>query len=127
MHYLDRTSRFVKVSMHLHRHVPQMRGMIEKGLNFNGCTFWTTTFESNMPHSLRFMVDNEMVGMSWIDVMPSTYSIRSKSTRKTSNQLELDVFDYTKIKVHPKCEGEFAKVAPMRILSFDIECLSEKG
>jgi DNA polymerase delta subunit 1 len=26
-----------------------------------------------------------------------------------------------------KCEGEFAKVAPLRIMSFDIECMSERG
>jgi DNA polymerase delta subunit 1 len=37
------------------------------------------------------------------------------------------VFDYTTIIFHKKCEGEFQKIAPLRILSFDIECISEKG
>lgn len=39
----------------------------------------------------------------------------------------MDVYDYTKIVFHTKCEGEFQKIAPLRILSFDIECISEKG
>jgi DNA polymerase delta subunit 1 len=40
--------------------------------------------------------------------------------------LELDVYDYKSIVVH-KCENEYARIAPLRILSFDIECLSERG
>lgn len=40
--------------------------------------------------------------------------------------MELDVYDYKSIVVH-KCENEYARIAPLRILSFDIECLSERG
>ena len=78
MHYSEKTTKFVKVSVQLPKHVPQLRQHIEKGVQFNGSTFWTTTYESNMPHSLRFMIDNEMVGMSWLDVKRGTYGIRSR-------------------------------------------------
>ena len=111
----------------LPKHVSMLRSHIEKGINFNQSTFWTTTFESNLPHSLRFMIDNEMVGMSWVDVLKGTYMVRPRSHKKTTNQLEIDVVDYTTMVFHKKCEGQYAKIAPLRILSFDIECLSAKG
>lgn len=41
--------------------------------------------------------------------------------------MEIDVYDFNQIVFHKKCEGPFAKIAPLRILSFDIECLSERG
>ena len=107
MNYTERTSKFVKVSTHFPKYVPQLRQHIEKGVVFAGSTFWTTTYESNLPHSLRFMIDNEMVGMSWLDIKRGSYGIRSKSQKRTASQLELDVFDYTTIEFHKKCEGQF--------------------
>lgn len=65
--------------------MPLLRQHIEKGVTFNGSNFWTTTYESNLPHSLRFMIDNDMVGMSWLDIKGGTYGIRSKATKKTTN------------------------------------------
>lgn len=41
--------------------------------------------------------------------------------------MEIDVWDYHDIKCHKECEGEYQKIAPLRILSFDIECLPDKG
>jgi DNA polymerase delta subunit 1 len=60
-----------------------------------------------MPHTLRFMIDNEMTGMSWLDIKKGSYGIRSRQQKKTSCQLEIDVFDYRSIVFHKKCEGEF--------------------
>jgi hypothetical protein len=37
-----------------------------------------------MPHSLRFMIDNEMVGMSWLDVRKGSYGIRPRLSKKTT-------------------------------------------
>ena len=37
------------------------------------------------------------------------------------------MYDFRQIVFHKKCEGQFARIAPLRILSFDIECLSERG
>ena len=34
--------------------------------------------------------------------------------------------NYNSVKCLP-CEGEYSKIAPLRILSFDIECSAEAG
>lgn len=65
------------------KHIAHLRAYVEKGLSFNGSTFWTTTYESNLPHSLRFMVDNKMVGMAWIELPKGEYSVRPKSFKRT--------------------------------------------
>ena len=85
MHFQAHTSKFVKIYTMLPRHITHLRALIEKGLVFMGSTFWTTTFESNMPHPLRFMIDNDMTGMSWIDLPKGSYSVRPRSYKKTTN------------------------------------------
>ena len=40
------------------------------------------------------MIDNEMTGMSWVDLPRNTYVVRPRQYKKTNNQLELDVYDY---------------------------------
>ena len=101
MHFQERPSKFIKVSVLLPKFVSQLRQHVEKGIVYNGSTFWTTTYESNMPHALRFMIDNDMVGMSWREIRKGSYSIRSRAQKKTSCQLELDVFDFKSIIFHP--------------------------
>jgi DNA polymerase delta subunit 1 len=73
------------------------------------------------------MIDNQMVGMSWIEIKKDTYSIRGAKDYGTTCQIELDVPNFKTIKCHKNCEGEYSKIAPMRILSFDIECSAERG
>ena len=73
------------------------------------------------------MIDNDMVGMSWITLNPTEYSIRPKAYKRCTTQMEIDVQDYSKIICHKDCEGKYQKVAPLRILSFDIECLPDQG
>lgn len=88
--------------------------------------FYNTTYESNMPYALRFMIDNAMGGMSWLRIPKGTYHIRSNQDKVTTAQIEIDIQDYTKIHCLPY-EGDYSKIAPLRILSFDIECSAEKG
>ena len=73
------------------------------------------------------MIDNGVVGMSWIEIKRDTYSIRSPKQHGTTCQIEVDVPNFRSLKCHKTCEGEFSKIAPMRILSFDIECAADKG
>jgi DNA polymerase delta subunit 1 len=80
-----------------------------------------------VPHGLRFMIDNDMVGMSWITMKAQDYQIRPKDHKRCTTQMEIDVEDYTKVFCHKSCEGPYQKVAPLRILSFDIECLPDCG
>jgi len=78
-------TKFVRVSTQLPKIIPLLRSQVEKGINFNGSTFWTTTYESNMPHQLRFMIDNDMVGMSWLDIRAGSYGIRARGLKKTTS------------------------------------------
>lgn len=69
-----------------------------------------------------------MVGCSWITLPPKTWRQRSKGHNpepESRCQLEVDVA-FDKFIAHEP-EGEWAKVAPLRILSFDIECAGRKG
>ncbi|KAH7905236.1 ribonuclease H-like domain-containing protein [Hygrophoropsis aurantiaca] len=83
------------------------------------------TFESNVPYPLRFMADTKMAGMSWVEIPATKYTIRKEddNTKISTCQIELDV-SYDSLISHPiAIEGRWSKIAPLRILSFDIECL----
>lgn len=74
------------------------------------------------------MVDNHITGCNWIELLPKSYKVRTAHTYlnpQSRCQIEVDVA-YNRIVSHDP-EGEWSKVAPFRILSFDIECSSRKG
>ena len=71
------------------------------------------------------MIDNKIVGMGWLRLSPGTYRKRMGGSY-CNTQLEIDVEDPTHILCLP-CDGPYQDLAPLRILSFDIECASEKG
>jgi DNA polymerase delta subunit 1 len=73
------------------------------------------------------MIDNHLVGMSWIEIKKDTYHIRNPKMHITTCQVEIDIPNFKTIKCHKNCEGEYSKLAPMRILSFDIECSADRG
>lgn len=76
-------------------------------------------------HISVLQVDKEIPGASWIEIPRGTYSLRPDNKKRSRCQLELDVI-FNHMKSHP-CDGEWNKVAPLRILSFDIECAGRKG
>ena len=75
---------------------------------------------------MRFMIDNDIGGMTWIKVKKGNWLIRQEWKKETHCQIEFDVFNYNYVESLP-CEGKYSKIAPLRILSFDIECSAEKG
>ncbi|KAJ7223715.1 hypothetical protein C8J57DRAFT_1253427 [Mycena rebaudengoi] len=84
----------------------------------------TPTFESNIAYVLRFMIDTKVVGMNWIEIPAGKYSIVPSHQRKSVCQLEVVIRYDEFISCAP--EGEWSMVAPLRILSFDIECAGHK-
>ena len=42
-----------------------------------------TTYESNLLYPLRFMIDNEINGMTWIKVEKGNWKIRNQKTKET--------------------------------------------
>jgi DNA polymerase delta subunit 1 len=77
----------------------------------------------------RFMVDTSVVGCSWIELPAASWKLRGQNGHMlgliTRCQLEVDVAWDSFIAHAP--EGEWSKVAPFRILSFDIECAGREG
>ena len=78
------------------------------------------------------MIDTDVVGCNWITVPAGSWRLRRSPASGAPGpapvslaQLEMDVA-WNQFVSHPP-EGEWQKVAPIRILSFDIECSNRKG
>ncbi|GBB99533.1 hypothetical protein RclHR1_03550013 [Rhizophagus clarus] len=71
------------------------------------------------------MIDCKVTGANWIELPPKSYKLRAKLPETSTCQLEIDI-RYDRFISHPP-EGEWSKIAPLRILSFDIECAGRKG
>jgi len=63
--------------------------------------------------------------MSWVEVPAGLYQMIPSSQRQSNCQLEAEV-SYRDLVAH-KPVGDWSKMAPLRILSFDIECAGRKG
>ncbi|PXF45121.1 DNA polymerase delta catalytic subunit [Gracilariopsis chorda] len=83
------------------------------------------TFESTLDYALRFMIETGLMGCSWLTVPASKYKLVPHGQRESHLQIEVDV-DADDIISH-KPEGKWLTTAPLRRLSFDIECAGRKG
>ncbi|RZC54248.1 hypothetical protein C5167_013107 [Papaver somniferum] len=115
---------FLKIVLALPTMVAGCRSILEKGIHIDGLGSKNfITYESNVLFALRFMIDCNIIGGNWIELPAGKYK---KTIRTVSScQLEIDCL-YSELISHPP-EGEFSKMAPFRILSFDIECAGRKG
>ncbi|KAL2347216.1 hypothetical protein Fmac_001216 [Flemingia macrophylla] len=115
---------FLKIVVALPTMVASCRGILDRGIQLDGLGMKSfLTYESNVLFALRFMIDCNVVGGNWIEVPAGKYK---KTARSLSYcQLEFDCLYSELISNAP--EGEYSKMAPFRILSFDIECAGRKG
>ena len=122
--YSETHKDFLKITVALPKNVPTARGILETSLEVRGLEPQNyPTFESDVPFILRWMIDSKCVGGCWIEIQEGTWSqTLSKNSRC---QLEMNVFK-DGIICHPP-EGEWARMAPFRIFSFDTECAGRKG
>ncbi|CDF40454.1 unnamed protein product [Chondrus crispus] len=81
------------------------------------------TFESTLDYLLRFMIEVGLVGCSWLTLPAGKYTITEH--KKSLLQVEIDVHANDIIAHNP--EGKWLRTAPLRRLSFDIECAGRKG
>lgn len=70
------------------------------------------------------LFDLQIVGMNWIELSAGQYTLR-ETDRISRCQIEVDV-RWDRFISHP-AEGQWSKMAPLRVLSFDIECAGRKG
>lgn len=120
---------YLKITVNDPKVINRLRSLIEQGgANWQGRWKMThgsiLTFDS-IEFILRFMVDTGIQGMSWVEVPAGKYTMIPARERHSTCQIEAFV-DYRDIIAHP-ADGEYAKMAPLRVLSFDIECAGRKG
>jgi DNA polymerase delta subunit 1 len=71
------------------------------------------------------MIDNDISGASWVELPAGKYTLRPTNQTVSRCSLEADI-TFNDLISHP-CQGAFNAIAPLRILSFDIECQGRKG
>ncbi|XP_031548890.1 DNA polymerase delta catalytic subunit-like [Actinia tenebrosa] len=125
---------FLRVTVALQKLIAPCKRILECGFKFGSYPErGYSTYESNIDFEVRYMVDSDVVGCNWIEVPAGKYRVRAphmtscvSDEKPTSRcQIEIDVA-WDEITSHPP-EGEWSKIAPVRILSFDIECAGRKG
>ncbi|KAL6070419.1 DNA polymerase delta catalytic subunit, variant 2 [Balamuthia mandrillaris] len=123
--HAGRKKPFLRITLASPRLVPSCRDIVEMGIFIDGVGDRAfTTYESNIAFVLRFMIDRNIVGADWVALQPGTYNLASKPS--SNCQIEVDV-PFNLVSSHPPNTEEWQKIAPLRILSFDIECAGRKG
>jgi len=112
---------FFRVTVALPALVSTSRSIIERGFQLTSNQFFqaTTSYETNIPFVLRFMVDRHIVGGGWVKL--ENFQVRGKDKCKGACQVEVDV-NYESVEAI-----DLLKLAPLRIFSFDIECYNQEG
>jgi DNA polymerase delta subunit 1 len=125
----NQKSPYLRISVTDPKHISRVRSLIEKGeANFN--RMWPVTDSGlmtfdNIQYVMRFMVDAGVSGMSWVEAPAGSYRLLQKHELASTCQIEAQI-SYKHLIAHGT-DGEYAKMAPLRILSFDIECAGRKG
>ena len=122
-------SPYLKITVTNPKYMNKLRTTIEHG-NANYKGLWKgidggiLTFD-NIQYLLRFMIDTNVTGMGWVEVPAGKYHVMQQYDRQSNCQIE--AYCHYKDLVALGHDGEWAKMAPLRILSFDIECAGRKG
>ncbi|EDW18790.1 DNA polymerase delta catalytic subunit isoform X2 [Drosophila mojavensis] len=125
----DAKQTYIKITVTLPRFVAAASRLLKTTIIMSSFDFQDCrAFENNIDFDIRFMVDTQVVGCNWIELPPGVWRLRGRNSKPAPEsrcQLEVDVAYDQFISHEP--EGEWSKVAPLRILSFDIECAGRKG
>lgn len=117
---------FFKVVVNNAKDITKVRGAFERGeVRFESMFPPTSVTYDNINYLLRMMIDCKITGMSWITLPKGKYTLVDPNLKVSTCQIECSI-DYKDLISHPS-EGEWLKMAPLRILSFDIECAGRKG
>ena len=101
--YRKKPTKLLKITLNDPHDVPKVREQLEP--------FCSAIFESDILFKYRFMVDFGLRGMSWVDI---------ESGYANSKTITIPVHYVSKLVPIAKNEN-----APLRYMSFDIECLPE--
>lgn len=118
---------YFKIYVNNSRNIMKVRSGFERGeVHFEELFPMGTFTYDNINYLLRLMIDCKITGMSWITLPKGKYQIlKEDSISQSTCQIECTI-NYKDLIAHA-AEGEWLKIAPLRILSFDIECAGRKG
>ncbi|XP_065184381.1 DNA polymerase delta catalytic subunit-like [Sycon ciliatum] len=121
---------FLRITMALPKLIAPAKRLLETGAISTSAHSAQAyqTFESNIDFEVRFMVDTKTAGCCWVEAPAGKYRLRDNKgdfPALSTSQYEIDL-SYEDLICHPP-EGEWQKIPPLRILSFDIECAGRKG
>ncbi|AMD21716.1 HFL140Wp [Eremothecium sinecaudum] len=118
---------YLKISVTDPAGINKVRTAFEQG-HVNAKDAWyeggTTTYD-NIAYTLRLMIDCGIVGMSWLTLPKGKYKMVAEQNKVSTCQLEVSI-DYKDLIAHP-ADINWSHSAPLRILSFDIECAGRVG
>jgi hypothetical protein len=141
---------FLRISLATPNLVAPARGIMESGLSLGGGdggggatgSRAFLTYESNVLYTLRFMVDKGVVGGCWVTLPRGRYCLgpagrvgagavdasspTSPASHSTATHCQIEAHIHARDLVAHAPEGEWARLAPLRVLSFDIECAGRK-
>jgi DNA polymerase elongation subunit (family B) len=141
---------FLRISLATPNLVAPARGIMESGLSLGGGdggggatgSRAFLTYESNVLYTLRFMVDKGVVGGCWVTLPRGRYCLgpagrvgagavdasspKSPASHSTATHCQIEAHIHARDLVAHAPEGEWARLAPLRVLSFDIECAGRK-
>ncbi|BGP44897.1 DNA-directed DNA polymerase delta [Rhodotorula kratochvilovae] len=122
----EAVSPFIKITVVDTKSYPKVRNGFERGEVtyrdfFDGSALMT--FESNIAYTLRFMIDHHIVGMNWLEIKAGGWQYKRDKISNCQYEIECE---HTALISH-EAVGDWSGVAPLRILSFDIECAGRKG
>ncbi|TMS15409.1 DNA polymerase delta catalytic subunit [Larimichthys crocea] len=127
---------FLRITMAMPRLIAPAKRLLEQGFKFGPFPIQSyQSYEANIDFEIRFMVDTDVVGCCWIELPKGKYRAREEKSigdadseypgKASLCQYEVDV-GWTDLISHP-AEGDWQRIAPLRVLSFDIECAGRKG
>ena len=124
--------KFIKIYLKDPREVPKMKDALLEVREICGVEFDhlndqedSFIFEANMAFALRFMIDKGIVGMGWIRI-DRKCNIMDPGAAGCNCQAVVEC-SHEMISAHKADDPNWADIAPLRILSFDIECTAKKG
>ncbi|KAI5147997.1 DNA polymerase delta subunit 1 [Enteropsectra breve] len=120
--YGNSTSAFMKLYFNTPYCFKAAKLHLENSAFLKAQNFRVKTYESNFPFVLRFMNDLNITGMSYVKI--KKFNEVQKSGTTLYNEPHTVSCSFTEIEAL-KCEGEYLKLPPLKILSFDIETCGE--
>lgn len=127
----NQKSWYLKITVADPKFISKLRTALETGsgsMNYKG--LWSATDSGiltfdNIQYLLRFMIDTGLSGMAWVEAKAGKYHLMEPWQKQSTCQVEA-IVDYHDMIAHAP-NGEWAKMAPLRVLSFDIECAGRQG